>query len=57
MSDGESENIEITDEVGATASIQLDQEWIAWLRSEAIPASVEGVDESIDDIGADTAIA
>lgn len=51
MSDGEAENVELTREVSPTASIALDQEWIAWLTSEAPPQTVAGVDRNIDEIG------
>jgi hypothetical protein len=32
-------------------SIDLDQEWIAWLQSDEPPANVSGIDPSHDDLG------
>jgi hypothetical protein len=32
-------------------SIDLTQEWVAWLQSSEVPANVTGVDPALDDLG------
>jgi hypothetical protein len=59
MSDGEAEHVELTRDVSPSATVDLDQQWIAWLTGEATPQTVAGVDRNIDEIGggSDTAVA
>jgi hypothetical protein len=40
------EGVEFESDVTPESSITLDEEWVAWLESEQIPNTVEGVDES-----------
>ena len=53
-------NAQIEVEITPYGSLDLDQEWVAYLSESAeIPSSVEGVDPGItyDDDGTDTALA
>lgn len=54
----DTETVEFEDEVPVGESIELNQEWVAWLESQPVPAGVEGVDESVRYGGTgDTALA
>lgn len=44
---GDIEGIEFESEVSPGSSVELNPEWVAWLESEPVPVSVEGVDHSI----------
>jgi hypothetical protein len=40
------EGIEFESDVTPESSLPLDNEWVAWLESEDVPNTVEGVDTS-----------
>ncbi|MEP7112251.1 MAG: hypothetical protein ABI862_03210 [Ilumatobacteraceae bacterium] len=49
--ENEAENIELSDYVEATTTLELSAEWAEYLFSEAIPGNVEGADDGLDDRG------
>jgi hypothetical protein len=43
--------VEFESEITPESSIPLDAEWVAWLESEDLPNTVEGVDTSSSETG------
>ena len=54
--ENEAEDIELSDYVEATTTLELSDDWVEYLVSEAIPPNVEGADDGLDD-RSDTATA
>ena len=44
-------DVEVSDTVGSSNTFELTGEWVTYLASADVPAEVEGVDPSIDDLG------
>ena len=49
--ENEAEDIELSDYVEATTTLELSADWVDYLVSEAIPENVDGADDGLDDRG------
>ncbi len=49
--ENEAEDIELTDYVEPTATLDLTSDWVEYLIAEAIPGNIEGADDGLDDRG------
>jgi hypothetical protein len=49
--ENEAENIELSDSVNPSVTLELTGEWADYLLSESIAQNVEGADDSLDDRG------
>jgi len=47
--ENEAEDIELSDYVEATTTLELSADWVDYLVSEAIPENVDGADDGLDD--------
>ena len=47
--ENEAEDIELTDYVEPSATLDLTSDWVEYLVAEAVPGNVEGADDGFDD--------
>ncbi len=57
MSDPVSLNVALEIEIGASARLDLSEEWVTYLVENDVPSSIDGIDDSINYSDDDTAYA
>ena len=57
MSDEDEVSMELTTSIQPSAEVALDEQWMAWLRSEPISSAVANADDNYDESATDSRMA